>query len=78
VPVLLPKKLQHDHPSAFPDVAPHALTAANVPADYSAMGFNKRKMEDPRRQAAEKEAAGRGGIRRINVQFLPRKSETQA
>jgi hypothetical protein len=40
------------------------------------MGFNKRKMEDPRRQAAEKEAAGR--VRRINVQFLPRKSETQA
>jgi hypothetical protein len=36
-----------------------ALTADSLPGDYPAMGFNKRKIEDDRRQAAEKEAAAR-------------------
>jgi hypothetical protein len=35
------------------------LTVDRASADYPAMGFNKRKMEDGRRQEAEKEAAAR-------------------
>jgi hypothetical protein len=43
-----------------PDVVPlRDLTVDRATADYPAMGFNKRKMEDRRRQAAEKEAAAR-------------------
>jgi hypothetical protein len=36
-----------------------ACTVDRASADYPAMGFNKRKMEDRRRLAAEKEAAAR-------------------
>jgi hypothetical protein len=35
------------------------LTVDRATIDYPAMGFNKRKMEDARRQEAEKEAAAR-------------------
>jgi hypothetical protein len=45
-----------------PDVVPELsgyLTVGRATADYPAMGFNKRKMEDARRQEAEKEAAAR-------------------
>ena len=45
------------------DVATHelALTADSVPADYPAMGFNRRKMEDARKTEADKEARARRG-----------------
>jgi hypothetical protein len=45
-----------------PDVVPElsgALTVGRATADYPAMGFNKRKMEDARRQEAEIESAAR-------------------
>jgi hypothetical protein len=35
------------------------LDGLDAAIDHSVMGFNRRKMEDQRRQAAEKEAAGR-------------------
>jgi hypothetical protein len=50
---------QYPRPSFFHG-AEHGDCKANVAAGYNpAMGFNKRKMEDARRQEAEKEAAAR-------------------
>jgi hypothetical protein len=48
-----------------PDVVPELsgdLTVGRATADYHAMGFNKRKMEDRRRKAAEKEATARRAL----------------
>ena len=48
-----------------PDVVPELsgdLTVGWATADYPAMGFNKRKMEDRRRKAAEQEAAARRAL----------------
>ena len=38
------------------------LTVGRATADYPAMGFNKRKMDDRRRKAAEQEAAARRAL----------------
>jgi hypothetical protein len=48
-----------------PDVVPElsgVLTVGRATADYPAMGFNKCKMEDRRRKAAEQEAAARRAL----------------
>jgi hypothetical protein len=50
-----------------PDVVPELsgdLTVGRATADYPAMGFNKRKMDDRRRKAAEQEAAARRALGR--------------
>ena len=48
-----------------PDVVPsRGLTVDRATIDDPAMGFNKRKMEDARRQEAEKEAAARRATER--------------